>query len=135
MGLVAILRIKARQRARLTRTRTADANSKLFYLYANGRRRKNHIHLLKTRTGLAVTHEEKETEIDKHFSAVLGTLSRSARSLNWSVLGLQSLNLSNLDSDLEEDEIKQAVMDLPKQKAPDPDVFLPIARISSKVSW
>jgi hypothetical protein len=45
----------------------------LFYFKANDRKRKKHIQILQTTQGLAITHEDKEQEIARHFNGLLGT--------------------------------------------------------------
>jgi hypothetical protein len=62
----------------------ADANSKLFCLHVNVRKRNKHILILRTPQGLAISHEDKETEISHHFNGLLGTKPHRSLSLNWS---------------------------------------------------
>jgi hypothetical protein len=73
LDLLALERVRARQRSRLTNIKIDEANSKLFYLKANDRKRKKHIQILQTTQGLAITHEDKEQEIARHFNGLLGT--------------------------------------------------------------
>lgn len=105
-GLIAIEKIKAKQRARLSHIRTADANTKLFHIRANGRRRKKHIQILQTNAGFVVTHEDKANEIHRHFNEQLGSRTERQVTLNWEELQIQSHDLTDLENDITEDEIK-----------------------------
>jgi hypothetical protein len=108
----------------LTNIKCGDANSKLFYLRANDRKRKRHIQILRTPHVLPITHEDKEAEIACHFSRLLGSkLSRSV-SLNWEELGYPRFDLTDLESNITEEEVKWAVTDMPKENASGPDGFI-----------
>jgi hypothetical protein len=72
MGFTAPRRIKIRQLSRLTLIRLGDANTKFFHLRANARRRKNFIPQLTTQGRLVTSHQDKEVELYRHFSALLG---------------------------------------------------------------
>jgi hypothetical protein len=72
-GLLTVDKIRARQRSRLMNIKYGDVCTKLFFLRANGQKRKKHIQILQTRDGLAIKHEDKAKEIDRHFDEVLGT--------------------------------------------------------------
>jgi hypothetical protein len=75
-------KIRARQRSRLTNIKYGDANTKLFFLRANFCRRKKHIQILQTADGLAIKHDNKTKEIERHFCNVLGTKQTRSTSLN-----------------------------------------------------
>uniref|UniRef100_A0A0A9AG12 Reverse transcriptase domain-containing protein n=1 Tax=Arundo donax TaxID=35708 RepID=A0A0A9AG12_ARUDO len=125
LGLVTTIeKIRAEQRARLSHIREDDANTKLFHLRANGRRRRNYIQVLQTDDGLAMNHEDKEREIAKHFEKQLGRGELRSWGLNREVLNYQPAQLTHLDEDIEEDEVKQAIFDMPNDKAPGPDGFI-----------
>jgi hypothetical protein len=81
-------KIKARQRSRRTNIKYGDANTKLFFLRANGRKRKKHIQILQTEDGLAIRHEDKAKEIERHFGEMLGT--KKAKSASLSLITLPS---------------------------------------------
>jgi hypothetical protein len=60
-GLAAIEKSRIKQRSRLTYIRCGDANTKFFHIRASARLRKNYIHCLHKEGGMAVTHEDKES--------------------------------------------------------------------------
>jgi hypothetical protein len=119
LGLLALERVRARQRSRMTTIKYGDANTKLF-----GRKRKNHIQNLRIAQGLAITHEDKEEEIARHFGELLGTKHHRAFSLNWEELNYPSFNLADLEMDITGEEVKRAISDTPKENAPGPGGFI-----------
>jgi hypothetical protein len=123
-GLVAFEKIRAKQRARLSNINHGDANTNLFYLRANGRKRKQHIQALQTPEGLVMSHEDKEKEIARHFDLLLDTKQRRSLAINWGDLNYPSFDLADLDADLQEEEVRQAISDMPKDNAPGPDGFI-----------
>jgi hypothetical protein len=93
-------------------------------LHASNRRRKLFIPSLKLSTGMAVSQQRKEEVVFDHFVNLLGqTQSRSA-CLNWTHLGYEPHNLSELEEPFEEEEIKRIIKQLPNEKAPGPDGFI-----------
>jgi hypothetical protein len=59
-----------------------------------------------------------------HFVSLLGRTQTRSVALNWSHLGYERQDLSNLEDLFEEDEIKKVIMQLPNEKAPGPDGFI-----------
>lgn len=133
LGLATLVKIRIRQRARLTWLKCGDVNSKFFHLKANSRKRKNFIPALITPSGIAVTTEQKEAELERYFSQRLGQYVPRSLTLNWSELSLPSLDLSELEEDFTEEELKEAISNLPPQKAPGPDGY--IGLFSRKLGW
>jgi hypothetical protein len=110
--------MKAKQRSRLSNIKCADTNSKLFYLRANCRKQKKHIRILRTPQGLAVSHEDKEAKIARHFNGLLGSKLSRSLSLNWSELDYPHFDLADLESDISIDEIKRPSLKCQKRTRP-----------------
>lgn len=106
LGLAAIQRIRIWQRSRILWLRAGDADSKLFHIKANGRRRRNFIPLLQTDDSQLTTMVDKHRELHRHFCATIGTPKTRQCSLNWNLLDLPRLDLSSLDEQFSEEEIK-----------------------------
>lgn len=123
LGLASMEKIRIRQRSRLTWLKTGDVNSKFFHLKANSRRRKNYIHSLETPFGLAVTKDQKMIELNRFFNLRLGVPCTRLNRLNWARINLPSVDLSELEADFDEEEIKDAILNLAPEKAPGPDGF------------
>jgi hypothetical protein len=85
---------------------------------------KNHIQNLQITQGLAITREDKEEEIARHFGELLGTKHHRAFSLNWEELNYPSFNLADLEVDITGEEVKRAISDTPKENAPGQDGFI-----------
>jgi hypothetical protein len=120
LGLAAI----ERSCSRLIWLKEGDACTRFFHLRANGRSRKNFIHCLKDESGvMAWSHEEKEKILHCHFQNILGKAERRHVTLDWAGLDLPRLSDQHLDDAFTEAEIKQAISDLPAEKAPGPDGF------------
>jgi hypothetical protein len=105
LGLLAMERVRARQRSRMTNIKHDGANTKLFYLRA-------------------ITHEDKEREIARHFEELLRSKHHRAFSLNWEELNYPTFNLTELEADISRKEVKSAILEMPKVNAPGPDGFL-----------
>jgi hypothetical protein len=124
VNLAALIRSRARQHSRLTWIRNRDACTKLFMLHTSNRRRKLFILSLKVDTGLATTQQHKQEVVFNHFVSLLGRTQTRLVALNWSHLGYEQQDLSNLEDLFEEDEIKKVIMQLPNEKAPGPHGFI-----------
>jgi hypothetical protein len=123
LGFMTLRRIKIRQRSRLNWIRLGDANTKFFHLRANARRRKNFISQLTAQGRLVTSHQDKEVELYRHFSALLGQHTHRERQLNLDSLNITRHDLQELDAPFSEEEIKNVVMQSPKEKAPGPDGY------------
>jgi hypothetical protein len=124
LGLSTLNKIKIRQRSRLTWLKEGEVDSKLFHIKANSRRRKNYIQSLQTPLGVAISAQDKEDELFRFFKTRLGANVQRSLGLNWAALGLPSLDLSELEEDFSEEEIKATIFSLPPKKAPGPDGFI-----------
>lgn len=123
VGLAAISRTRIMQRSRVTWVGAADANTKLFHLKANGRRRKNFIPVIQTGSAHLTTEEDKHKELFRHFKELIGSPHRRMHTLNWEALNIQRHDLTSLEQNFSEEELKEAVFGLPAGKAPGPDGF------------
>jgi exonuclease III len=123
MGLAVVERARCRQASRLTLIKLGDANTKFFHRRINARRRKNHIQRLKHGQGWAVNHDDKAILVHEHFSQFMGRPTPRQHDLNWDALLLPQHDLSSLDVDFTEEEIKAAIHQMPADKAPGPDGF------------
>lgn len=81
---------------------------------------------------MAISAQDKEDELFRFFKSRPGTNNQRSLGLNWAALGLQSLDLSELEEDFSEEEIKATIFSLPPEKAPGPDGFI---GSFFKVSW
>jgi regulator of replication initiation timing len=124
LGLLSLQKVKVHQRARLTWIKTADANTKLFHIRVNGRRRKLLIQSLHTNDGIAITQDDKEKELHSYFHGHLGIVPPRTEGIDWAGLGYQPHDLSALEANFNDEEIKGIVFSLPSVKAPGPDGFI-----------
>jgi hypothetical protein len=123
IGLASLERSRKKQRARINNLRHGDANTKFFHRKVNCRRRKNFILKLRHNNGWVTTHDEKQRVAQSHFTAAIGRANPRPISFNWDALNLPSPNLEGLDDAFTEKEVKEAIMDMPSDKAPGPDGF------------
>lgn len=124
LGLASLEKIRIRQRSKLTWLKCGDVNSKFFHMKTNSRKRKNFIHSLETPSGTAITCDQKKAELQPFFNQRLGVPSTRTKCLNWERLHLPEVDLSDLDADFDEEEIKEVVSNLALEKAPGPDGFI-----------
>ena len=68
-------------------------------------------------------HSRKEKIIHDHFSRVMGIGSTPTADFNWDELNIQPLDLHELDNEITEDEVWEAIKEMPGDKAPGPDGF------------
>lgn len=124
LGLAAVERARRRQSSRITWLKEGDACTKFFHLKVNGRRRKNFTPSLKRKNGTLVwTHKEKEQELLEHFVSMMGKKVPRGCTFNWEELDLSTVEGMQLERAFTLEEIKQAVLQLPAEKAPGPDGF------------
>jgi hypothetical protein len=124
LGLATVWRIKIRQRSRLTWIHAGDDNTKLFHLRANGRRRKNYIPALTVRDRTYTSQADKAKALKEHYDAHLGQPPQGECTINWAEIPVTRFDLSALDEDLTEEEIKSVVMHSPTEKAPGPNGYI-----------
>ena len=122
-------RTLVKQRARITYLAEGDANTKIFHLQACHRSRKGHISKLKAGEVVLFTNEEMANAVFEHFHNMLGTPGEQLNLLNYEELGL---NGNLLDHCFSEEEVWQAIGDMPTDKAPGPDGF---TGMSYKTAW
>ncbi|KAG2650224.1 hypothetical protein PVAP13_1NG173519 [Panicum virgatum] len=123
LGYAVVERSRKRQASRITNLKEGDANTRFFHLKANARRRKNHIQRLQVNGGWAITHEEKAILINDHFTEVMSTPPEATLDFNWDLLNIPRYNLNHLEESFSEEEVRQAILQLPSEKAPGPDGF------------
>jgi hypothetical protein len=100
-----------------------DANTRFFHLRANGRHQKNYIQRLHSWAGWVVNHNDKQNFIHDHLENVMADPPPHIRNFNWHVLLLETSDLSSLGRPFSEEEIWQAICQMPQDKAPGPDGF------------
>ncbi|KAJ1259499.1 hypothetical protein BS78_10G160700 [Paspalum vaginatum] len=123
LGLAVIERARSKQASRITNLKMGDANTKYFHRRINARRRKNFIQQLRKDHGWAISHEEKAATILEHFNKIMGRPLPRRHDLNWEELNLPTQDLSVLDAPFVEEEIKNAILQMPGDKAPRQDGF------------
>jgi len=123
LGLASLQRTLIRQRSRITYLAEGDANTKFFHLQACHRSRKNHIAKLSTADAVLVKNDEMADAIFTHFNSMLGSSGDQSLHLDLSQLTLRGIGDAQLDQCFSEDEIWQAIKDMPSDKAPGPDGF------------
>ena len=123
LGLASLQRTMVRQRARITYLAEGDASTRFFHLQACHRNRKGHIPKLKTSDAVLVNDEEMASAFFDHYDTLLGTPGTQHNLINLEALGLPSLQGSLVDHCFSEEEIWQAICDMPVDKAPGPDGF------------
>jgi hypothetical protein len=123
LGLAVLLKIKRKQRSRVSWLKAGDANTRFFHRKANARHRKNSIHALISEQGIVTEQDAMLDLAHNHFDQILGTESPASSQFNWDALGLNSLDLSDLELPFSMDEIKRAIDDMPADRAPGPDGF------------
>lgn len=116
-------RTLVRQRSRITYLAEGDANTKLFHLQACHRSRKNLIPKLRVNDVILLKDEEMSDAIFDHFDSILGTRGDRQNVIDLDELHLPSVHDVLLDQCFTEEEIWQAIVDMPTDKAPGSDGF------------
>ena len=123
LGLASLHRTLVRQRSRITYLAEGDANTKFFHLQACHRSRKNFIPKLRTADADLFKDDEMAIAVFDHFNSILGAQGRQQNHLRFDELHLPVLNDTLIDRCFMEEEIWQAITDMPTDKAPGPDGF------------
>jgi hypothetical protein len=123
LGLAVIERIRIKQRARVNWMRAGDANTKFFHVKASSRRRKNFIATIAGEGEIATEHQHKANMIKAFFDTLIGSAPSPTTAIDWPALQLPQLDLSELDAPFSADEVRQAIADIPADRAPGPDGF------------
>lgn len=105
LGLPSLERSIARQRSRITWLSEGDANTKFFQIQARHRRRKNCITRLRRGDRIAYSHDEKSGLLYHYFTEILGTATDRTHSLNFSAIGVPTVDLSEIDGSFTEEEV------------------------------
>jgi hypothetical protein len=93
---------------------------------ANNRRRTFFIRSLVRDGRLLTSQEDKLHEAHNHFTQVIGRTSTRQRVVRWDSLGYSLFELPDLDTTINDDEIKNVVMGMHSEKASGPDGFIGI---------
>jgi mannosylglycoprotein endo-beta-mannosidase len=89
----------------------------------NARRRKNHVYRLKHNNGWVTDHEAKEEIVFNHFSSTIGHGPPRTSDFNWAGLHFTDPSLEHLGDPFTEEEVRNAINQMPGDKAPGPDGF------------
>ena len=123
LGIAALQRSLWRQKSRVQWVKEGDANTRFFQLKASARRRKNYIPQL-LHDGVPVADEEAKMEIIwKKIYGLIGHSSPRSDRLKFQELGIEPLDLHELDAPFAESEVLGAINDLAPEKAPGPDGY------------
>jgi hypothetical protein len=124
LGLAAIQKTRARQHSRQTWMRLGEANTRLFHLMANNIRHRNFIRTLHQGGRLLTSQVDKINAAHQYFLNILGNRGVRHCVLKWENLGYTPFDLSDLDSMINEIELKNVIMGMQSEKAPGPDGFI-----------
>lgn len=123
LALAALERIWLRQRARLRYLKHSGTASQFFHLKINARRRKKTILVLQQGGVWGVTEEDKLAMAHDYFLEIMGSPSPPMVALDLGRLGLPTLDLSELEIEISEDEAKKVMLEMPSDRAPGQDGF------------
>jgi hypothetical protein len=120
--LAVVERTRKNQSARISNIKEGDANTKFLHLRVSARRRKNYIQRIKHNNGW-VTHGAKEQIVQNHFRSVMGRGDTHTVDFNWDALHFDNPNLAPLGDPFSVEEVRNAINQIPSDKAPGPDGF------------
>ena len=122
--LASLQRTIARLRSRIQFLKEGDANTHFFHRQAVYRKKRKFISNLEEDGRVYTNHEDIQGVLDGFFTNLLGT--DFPRSVTIDLLGCHrpAADLSELDSPFSEKEVRDAIADLPSDKAPGPDGFM-----------
>ena len=123
LGLASLQRTLVRQRSRITFLAEGDANTKIFHLQACHRNRKNVITKLRVDDTIIMQDDQMADQVFQHFSNIIGTPGVQNCHLNLSELSFPSVQSALLDTYFTEEEVWQAILDMPIDKALGSDGF------------
>jgi hypothetical protein len=123
LGLASMERTMARQRSRIRWLREGDANTKLFHAVANGRRIKNFIPSIRVGDEIITEQDQKVEAFSDAYADILGTARTRLHTFDLDAVGMQPLELQDLESLFTEKEVWDTVRELPADRAPGPDGF------------
>jgi hypothetical protein len=123
VALVVVERARKKQSACIAYIKEGNANTKFFHLRVNARRRKNVIQRVKHRNGWVTDHEAKQQVILNHFSLVMRKGDARSVDFNWEGIHFDNPNLESMGDPFTEEEVSNAIKQIPSDKAPGPDGF------------
>jgi hypothetical protein len=123
VALAVVERARRKQCARINNIKEGYANTKFFHMRVNARRRKNHIHRMKDNHGWVTDQNAKEEIVSNHFQSIMGTRVARTHDFNWEELNLPTVDLHSLGDPFTEEEVKNAIDQMPRDKAPSPDGY------------
>lgn len=97
LGMASLERTIERQRSQMRWIREGDANTKLFQAFANGRRVKNFIPRIKSGVNVITDQRQKEEVFTAAYENLLGMDQARNYTLDLDYLGVQQLDLQELD--------------------------------------
>lgn len=123
LGLSSLERTMARQRSWVRQLAEGDDNTSYFHLIARGRKRQNYIPSLMVDGHTVADHAGMEQALHDHFAGVFGTPATPQFTLNFEALGIQALDLNELEANITDEEVWAAIKAMPSDKARGPDGF------------
>lgn len=118
LGLSSMERTIARQRSHIHYLAEGDANTKFFQLQACHRNRKSFVYNILHQGTVLAQENEKQEAVDTYYDEILGTQHPRTAKLNFSYLGIPSLDLTSTDACFSEDEIWSTIRDMPSDRSP-----------------
>jgi hypothetical protein len=70
------------------------------------------------------THEAKAQALHSYYTEQLGSATQRECTLDWNFLQTQPHDLTMLENEVSEEEIHAAILQIPAEKAPGPDVYI-----------
>jgi hypothetical protein len=128
LDLAAVERARRRQSSRIAWLKDGDACTRFFHLCKRKAAEKLHPCFAQTRPvpGILYTQWEKETISADYFNNIIGLKESRTNAFNWDLLNLTCLTnvmAEPMDRPFSELEVRQAIQQLPSEKAPGPDSF------------
>ena len=123
LGLASLERSIQRQRTRFAWLRDGETNSAFHKIHAAHRQKKNFIAQLRVGDDVIRSEEGLARMTFEHFSGILGATNERSFTLNLGVMDRRSFNLSELERPFSEDELWNAIKQLPTGKLLGSDGF------------
>jgi hypothetical protein len=89
-------------------------------MHARHRQRKNFVAKIMLGVNTFTDHGEKARAVDEFYFKLLGCKADRSLTVDLDYLGLPSHDLSDLDVQIDENEVLESIMQLPSDKAPGP---------------
>lgn len=112
------------QRSRMRWIKEGDVNTKLFQAFTNRRRTKNFITRIKVGDEVITNQTKIQAAFSSAFEDMLGTDQARDYTLDLDFLGIQPIDLLELEEIFTEDDAWQVVKELHPDQAPGPDGFI-----------